>query len=106
MTEGLKVDKNLYFTLKRNKPVKKDDKLIEFTVDNKIQKKELEDRKLDIMPVVKEKLNNYHVLLDVKVVEQIKQTKAYLPQEKFKKMAEKNPALKSLKDKLNLEIDF
>ena len=106
MTDGLKSDKNLYFTLKRNKPEKLEKNQLKFVVDNKIQKKEIEDRKLDIMPVIKEKLNNYHVLLDFVVAEKKEKTKAYLPQEKFKKMAEKNPALKTMKDKLNLEIDF
>jgi hypothetical protein len=32
--------------------------------------------------------------------------KPFTPQEKFKKMAEKNPAIKTLKDKFDLEIDF
>jgi len=58
------------------------------------------------MPGIKEGLNNYHIQLEVVVNEQEVKSKAYLPQEKFRKMAEKNPALKTLKDKLNLEIDF
>lgn len=106
MAEGFKSDQNFYFTLKRNKPVIKDKAIIEFDVDNKIQKKEIEDRKLEIMPRIKEGLNNYHIQLNVTINEQEVKTRAYLPQEKFKKMAEKNPALKSLKDRLNLEIDF
>jgi DNA polymerase-3 subunit gamma/tau len=106
MAERFRSDKNFYFTLKRNKPVLKAKNSIEFAVDNKIQKKEIEDRKMDMMPGIKTELNNYHVRLDVLVNEQEVQTRAYLPQEKFKKMAEKNPALKTLKDKLNLEIDF
>lgn len=106
MTEKFKGDQNFYLTLKRNKPVKKEKNLFEFSVDNKIQKKEIEDRKLDIMPLIKEKLNNFHVHLNIIVEEKAVQAKAYLPQEKFKKMVAKNPALKSLKDTLNLEIDF
>jgi len=106
MTEGFKSDKNFFFTLKRNNPVKREKNTFEFAVDNKIQRKEIEDRKLEIIPVIKKKLNNFHVALNVIVNEQVVQTKAYLPQEKFKKMSEKNPALTTLKDKLNLEIDF
>ncbi len=106
MAEQFRADKNFYFTLKRNKPVIRKEANLEFAVDNKIQKKEIDDRKMDIMPRLKETLNNYHLHLEVVVNEQEAQTRAYLPQEKFKKMAEKNPALKTLKDKLNLEIDF
>ncbi len=106
MAEHFRSDKNIYFTLKRNKPVVKEDEKLEFSVDNKIQKNEIDERKMDIMPRLKEALNNYHIQLEVVVNEMEVQSKAYLPQEKFKKMAEKNPALKTLKDKLNLEIDF
>ncbi|MCF8369276.1 MAG: DNA polymerase III subunit gamma/tau [Bacteroidales bacterium] len=105
LSSRFKTDQNFYITLTSNKPVKKEANF-EFSVNNKIQKKEMEDRKLDIMPFVKEKLNNYHLNMEIVVDEQKTQTKAYTPQEKFKKMSEKNPALKSMKDKLNLEIDF
>jgi DNA polymerase-3 subunit gamma/tau len=104
--EKFRNDKNIYFTLKRSKPVKKGLKTLEFSVDNKIQKKEIEDRKMDLLPPIKAALNNYHIDLTIKVNEQSVESKAYLPQEKFKKMAQKNPALKTMKDRLNLEIDF
>ena len=99
-------DNNFFLTLSRNKPVKRENNNFEFTVDNKIQKKEIEDSKLKIMPPIKEILNNFHLHLNIVVTEQKAQTRAYTPQDKFKKMAEKNPALKMMKDKLNLEIDF
>jgi DNA polymerase-3 subunit gamma/tau len=104
--EKFRTDKNIYFTLKRSKPVRKGKSILEFTVDNKIQKKEIEDRKMDLLPPIKESLNNFHIDLTIKVNEQAAESKAYLPQEKFKKMAQKNPALKTMKDRLNLEIDF
>lgn len=105
-SEKFRADKNIYFTLKRNKPVRKGKSTLEFSVDNKIQKKEIEDRKMDLLPPIKEMLNNFHIDLILKVNEQAVESKAYLPQEKFKKMAQKNPALKTMKDRLNLEIDF
>ena len=55
---------------------------------------------------MKSKLNNFHIHLNVVVTEHVKEVIAYTDQEKFKKMVEKNPALKTLKDKLNLEIEF
>jgi hypothetical protein len=44
--------------------------------------------------------------LNINVTEQTAGQKAYTPQEKFAKMAEKNPELKKMKDQLGLEIDF
>ncbi|MCB2221938.1 MAG: DNA polymerase III subunit gamma/tau [Bacteroidetes bacterium] len=106
MSESYRSDKNFHTTLFKRKPVLKEDYKIEFTVDNKIQKSEMEDRKLEILPALREKLNNYQVLLDIVVTEQTDIKKPYTPQEKFNKMAAKNPALKTLKDQLDLEIDF
>lgn len=106
MAEGYKLDKNFYLTITRNEPVLKDNFEFELTVDNKIQQKEVEDRKMQILPLIKEKLNNFRIQLNVVVTEQINEPKAYTDQDKYKKMVEKNPALKTLKDKLNLEIEF
>jgi len=100
-----KQDKNFYSTLTRHIPEKAEDSTIKFTVDNKIQKKEIEDRKVDILPVVRQKLNNYQIRLQINVVEQASNSKAYFPEEKFEKMAEKNPALVKLKNQLGLELE-
>ncbi|MEZ5082455.1 MAG: DNA polymerase III subunit gamma/tau [Bacteroidales bacterium] len=106
MAEGYKADKNFYLTITRNEPVLKDNFEFDLMVDNKIQQKEVEDRKMQILPLIKEKLNNFHIHLNVIVTEQKKETIAYTDQDKYKKMVEKNPALKTLKDRLNLEIEF
>jgi DNA polymerase-3 subunit gamma/tau len=56
--------------------------------------------------MIKEKLNNYHIQIDIQVNKVEANQKPYTPQEKYNNMAEKNPALKKLKDQLGLEIDF
>jgi len=106
VAEKNKSDKNLFSTLTKHKPLKKENFVIEYVVDNKIQKKEIEDRLMEIMPILREKLNNYQIQLSIVVTEQPKNDKPYTPQDKFKQMAEKNPALLKLKDQLDLEIDF
>lgn len=106
VAEKYKDNKNLYIAFTKHKPIKGQENKIEFTVDNKIQKKELEDRFIDFIPMIKEKLNNFHLLLDIQVTQIESNHKPYTPQEKFNKMAEKNPAIKKLKDQLGLEIDF
>lgn len=106
VAEKYKGDKNLYIAFTKHKPIKAKGNLIEFTVDNKIQKKELEDRFMEFIPIIKENLNNYHLQIEIQVTKIESNHKPYTPQEKFNKMAEKNPALKKLKDQLGLEIDF
>ncbi|MBC8486917.1 MAG: DNA polymerase III subunit gamma/tau [Bacteroidetes bacterium] len=104
--ETKKTDKNYYITLTRRKPELKNDNIVELTVDNKVQENELKDKKSEILGFLRKELNNYQVQLNVKVVEHAPNDKPYTPQEKFNRMAEKNPALKKLKEQLNLEIDF
>ena len=106
VTEQYKTDKNLLITFTKHKPSRAGDKIIDFTVDNKIQKKVLEERLTEFLPVLRQKLNNFHLQLNIKVTEQTSGQKAYTPQEKFAQMAEKNPELKKMKDQLGLEIDF
>ena len=106
MTGHYRADKNLHSTLTKYKPEVVGESDIEFIVDNKVQKEEVEERKMNILPMIREKLNNYHIQLNIKVAENNTQNKPYLPQEKFNNMVQKNPALKKMKDQLNLEIDF
>lgn len=105
--EGLEKDSpNLYSTLSRRNPELKDDFLIELSIDNKIQEREIIDRRMDILGYLREKLNNFRIQLQPVIDEEESEAKAYFPSEIFEKMAEKNPSLKGLKDKLDLELDF
>ncbi|MEZ5147311.1 MAG: DNA polymerase III subunit gamma/tau [Bacteroidales bacterium] len=106
LTESFARDKNFHSTLTKNQPVLQGKFKVHFAVDNKIQKSEIDDRKLDILPGLRETLNNWQIQLEVIVNENTEEKKPYTPQEKFNRMADKNPALKKLKDQLDLEIDF
>lgn len=106
VSEKYKKDQNLLTSLTKHKPELLDNFQIDFTVDNKIQKKEIEDRLLEFLPEIRQELNNFKIQLNIHVVPQTSSYKPYTSKEKFKKMAEKNPALTKLKDQLNLEIDY
>lgn len=95
-----------YITLTSHMPVLKEDYIIELTIDNKVQDKEITDRKLDILSFLRKELNNYSVQLQTVINKNPENAKPFTPQEKFKKMAEKNPAIKKLKNEFDLEIDF
>jgi DNA polymerase-3 subunit gamma/tau len=97
---------DFYITLTTRMPEVKEDFTIELTIDNVVQEKELIDRKLDILTFLRNKLNNSKLQLLFTLNKNPENIKPFTPQEKFKKMAEKNPAIKKLKDKFDLEIDF
>jgi DNA polymerase III subunit gamma/tau len=101
-----KNENHLYITFLKHKPQKRDNFNIDFNVDNKIQKKEIEERAFEFMPKISEKLNNYSIQLNIGVNEHTIDTKPYTPQEKYNKMVELNPEIKNLKEQLGLDIDF
>ncbi|HNW98448.1 MAG TPA: DNA polymerase III subunit gamma/tau [Bacteroidales bacterium] len=95
-----------YSTLTSRMPVLKEENLIELTIENKVQEKEISDRKLDILSFIRKELNNYSIQLQTVINKSAEKIKPFTPQDKFNKMAEKNPAIKKLKNEFDLEIDF
>ena len=97
---------DFYITLTSRMPEVKEDLTIELTIDNVVQEKELNDRKMDMLTFLREQLKNSKMQLQTVLNKNPENIKPFTPQEKFKKMNEKNPNLKKLKDKFDLEIDF
>ncbi|MBU2649689.1 MAG: DNA polymerase III subunit gamma/tau [Bacteroidetes bacterium] len=105
--ETLKNDSpSLYSTLTKDLPVLKEDFIIELKVFNKVLEKEINDRRMDMLAYLRKELENYSISMEILVDEDIQESKAYFPEEIFQKLSEKNPALRELKDKLDLELDF
>ena len=98
-------DKNFYATLTKHK-LEINGNVITLPVDNKVQADLIKDRKTELLGILREKLNNYQIQLETKVMEVTSNDKPYTSHDKYDKMVEKNPALKKLKDQLSLEIDY
>lgn len=86
------------------KPLLKDDYSIEMQVDNLSQLEEVKQRRTDLHEYLRKNLKNSNIELKLNVLKDKKQKKAYTQEEKFKKMAEKNPYLLELKKKLDLDF--
>jgi DNA polymerase III subunit gamma/tau len=99
-------DKSFYSTLTRRKPVKGEKSTVLFTVDNKIQESELFEKRGDLQGFLRKELNNYEVAVQIMVSENPVIEKPYVPHEKFNYLAEKNPHLKTMKDKFGLEPEY
>ncbi len=105
--DKLKIESPLLFsTLKSSKPVFNSDWDIEFTLGNKVLEDELNLRKTDMLEFLRMRLNNFKIQIHTNVSENLKNSKPYTDKEKFDLMAEKNPALRTLKDELDLEIEY
>ena len=96
---------NLFSTLNKRKPVLKENFVIEFSVDNSLQAEEINKEKSELLAFLKMKLNNKLITIKPEVLEsKNKPDEAYTPVEKFRKMAEKNPALDTLRKQFDLEF--
>ena len=98
---------NLLSILRDKEAILNDDYNICVSLDNKVQEEVLSEERSNILGYLKTELENDKITLkiDVRPVKE-EEMKAYTPEDKFKKMANKNPNLLTLKEKFDLEINF
>jgi DNA polymerase-3 subunit gamma/tau len=104
MKEKSKV--NLFATLTSRQPLLKENFLVEFTIDNMVQEEEIANGKSEIMAFLRNELQNYDTQLVTIITKSDSEKKPYTASDKFKRMAEKNPAMKNLKEKFDLDTEF
>ncbi|MFZ4521368.1 MAG: DNA polymerase III subunit gamma/tau [Bacteroidales bacterium] len=97
---------HLYSTLHNSRPELQDNWNITFTLDNKVLEDELTLRKTEMMEFLRGRLNNYKIQLKTTIADVQKTMKPYTDKEKFEMMAGKNPALRTLREELDLEIEY
>lgn len=98
-------NKQLYATLTSSK-ISLIDKTILIELNNEVQKEMLVGIKQDMLDELRKLVNNRQTQLEIKVSEITGEIKAYKPSDKFKLMAEKNPALLELKKRFDLDIEY
>jgi len=101
-----KKNRSLYLTLNSRVPELKDDFILDFPVENKVQKQQIEPITLELVNHLREKLNNYSILLKTPVQEVEKEKTYYSAEERYKYLAEKYPIIEKLRKKLDLDIDY
>jgi DNA polymerase III subunit gamma/tau len=82
-----------------------DKNTLEIELDNNIQLGFFKDEQKELVPYLREKLNNFALRFEIKMVESKQIKKLYLPEEKFQHMVEKNPSLLYLRQKLNTDLE-
>lgn len=97
---------SLYSALTKHPIQLKDQWVIELLIENKAQEEEVKSELVDLLGFLRKELRNYKIQLATIINTDDTIKKAYTPQEKFNKMVEKNPQLKDLMDKLDLEAGY
>ena len=77
---------------------------ISFTVPNKLMQDQFKKGRPKLMNVLREKLNNYGIAIVVLLNEAVEKKFAYTPDEKYKKLKEKNPLLEKLRQAFELDL--
>ena len=78
--------------------------LIKMLVENKSQEEEVLIFRPDMHDVLRSKLKNSLVTIEVTINRDLTERKAYTDAEKFQKMIDRNPSLLTLKQKLDLDF--
>ena len=95
----------LYSTLISSEPEVDENKVIHFLVTNKLQQEAISEIKPDLMAFLRRELNNYSIQLETTISGKEIESKPYHPEDKFARLAEKNPAVNSFKQKLGLDYE-
>lgn len=98
--------KSLELALKFRPAQLKDDFSVLITVENEVQRNALRVELTEFTLYLREKLNNYKIVTTIEVAQGDTTKKSYTPRERFQKMAEKNPNLITLYNKLDLDLEF
>jgi DNA polymerase-3 subunit gamma/tau len=75
-------------------------------LDNQIQMDTLVQLKQELATFLRQSLRNASIQITSEIVESTTERRPYTAQEKFEYLANKNPALLELRDKLGLELVF
>jgi DNA polymerase III subunit gamma/tau len=78
---------------------------VSLVLENKVQEDYANSVKLDILDFLRKELNNYSITIDFIVEKSTAEKIAYTGREKFEKMAQTNPHIITLQQKLKLMIE-
>jgi DNA polymerase-3 subunit gamma/tau len=89
-----------------NKPVLVEENTVTFTVHNAMAQERLNADKTSLMDYLRGKLRNNVFTLEIILSKEEGEAKIYTTQDKFKRLAELNPALNKLRQTFDLDLDY
>lgn len=105
--EDIRITKqSFYTTLTKREPALREGNLVEVTIDNRVQERDLIREKPLLLEFLRKELNNYDLNITSILTETEDDAHLYTAKEKFNRLAQKNPNLLTLQRKFKLEIDY
>ena len=91
----------------RRDPILKEDNVVVHFVDNDVQLRFLKTNETKLLGFLRKELKNWSITISIEEGSaENGEKKLYSGKEKFEDMAERNPHLKTLRQKFKLDIDF
>ncbi len=97
---------NLATALLSRRPVLKNETIIEFTINNKAIEESIEEDKMNFLGFLRKELNNFLIQLQLIMTSAEEKTNLYTATDRYKHLAEKNPAINKLRQIFDLDIEF
>ncbi len=97
---------NLSTNLLNKKPVLTEGSIIEFTINNKAIEETINEDKLNFLGFLRKELSNYSIQLNLILIAADDKTTLYTATDRYKRLAEKNPAINKFRQKFDLDIQF
>ena len=97
---------NLSLALLSKRPVLINETIIEFTVNNKALEETINEDKMNFLSFLRRALNNFDIQLNLSVAMLEEKTNLYTATDRFRYLAEKNPAINKLRQAFDLDIEF
>ena len=82
------------------------DNEVELTLASKLENELFDEDRINILPFLRSRLKHFKLDFVIKVNQQIQVKRTFTAEDKFKAMAEKNPALNDLRNALGLELEY
>ncbi len=102
-------DKQSYYvTLTQHKPILKENFQIELKIHNHVQQSDIDSDRSNLLEFLRESLQNWRIQFKAVIDEEDLNdgVSLYDPYKKYEAMIKDNPALATMKDKLDLDIDY
>jgi DNA polymerase-3 subunit gamma/tau len=97
---------NFYSILNSRKPVLKEDFNVLVPLDNKAQELTFSERKADLLDFLRSELRNQLILIEFTISQTDTELKPFTPDEKYRAMVQKNPLVKELREKLEMDLEY
>jgi len=97
---------NLGLALSTKMPVLKDQFKVEFSINNKALEEAINEDKMNFLGFLRNELNNFSIQLELTMVQTEDKANLYTATDRYKRLAEKNPAINKFRQAFDLDIEF